>query len=378
MKAQRQGLDFNANGAELYNVAVPMSQNAPYATLLNRFGATYGTWDNLVGGKGTNVNTVCGGGVVDPGASAGQTAAQNSSLAFTPLMNTSTCNPWTWTDDFYLEFVPASQNSDPLAWALESSRYDLYHGQWAAQAVQAAGGGAIDYSTLKQKNSSPSFVDDGKYFADGELLWTDLSTGLKPFVFTQIQGLDPTPASKIVWMLSTQSGPFVNNCGVEYDARPGNTNAGTKTLLTFTAVDISPPPPDDSYYWPGWKGMKGQWYGPGSSATAGVLQQWATDQMLKTPSHDPDEPDGQIIVTGSTEDNFGVFADICVIERAWSRMAMDLLGQTLGTDGKPISQNGIAGVVPSEVNLGCYELAYIPLSWYNPAAALPSYPYYPS
>jgi hypothetical protein len=376
MKTTTKGLDFNVNKAELYDLAVPKSSSAPYATALNTFGAMYGTWDNLVGGKGTNRKTVCDGDSIGPDSLAGSTAAQNSFLAFTPLMNTSTCNPWIWTNDFYLYFQPATQNSDPLAWALESSRYDLYHGQWAAQAASNVNG-AVDYSKLKQKNPAPGVVQDGTYTADGELLWTDLSTGLKPYVYTQIQNLTPSAAAKVIWQLSTQSGPFVNNCGVEYDARPGNAKAGVtpQPLLTFTAPDITDPTMQDAkYYWPGWKGMKGQWYGPGNSANAGFLQQWATDQMLKPQSNSPDGP--QIVVTGSTEDNFGVFQDICVIERAWSRMAMDLRGETIGSDGKPISGAGIANVKCDDVNLGCYELAFIPLSWYDPAAPLPVYPYY--
>jgi hypothetical protein len=57
-------------------------------------------------------------------------------------------------------------------------------------------------------------------------------------------------------------------------------------------------------------------------------------------------------------------------------MAMDLRGETIGSDGKPISGAGIANVKCDDVNLGCYELAFIPLSWYDPAAPLPVYPYY--
>jgi hypothetical protein len=104
-----------------------------------------------------------------------------------------------------------------------------------------------------------------------------------------------------------------------------------------------------------------------------MMQRYATDQFFNGMALTPSVTQPSEITTQSTENNFGVFWDFEIMAGAWARMAIDLRGQTLGADEYQLSPNGLmasgapvyASGVP--VKLGCYELAFLPLSWYNPS-----------
>jgi hypothetical protein len=364
----------------MHTVAIPTVSTATYACDPMSYATAYGMWDNLVGGKlvGLLPAKCATGNLQIPCPVADNpsyTAFTNSSRPWTPLMQTSQCNPWvsgTTSKGWNLAFGGSGGtcDSNSLAWALESSRYDMYNGMWAAKVRTPPSD--INYNNVVQ-NAQGSVED-----VDGALIWADMSTGLKPRVAARIAGLSKAAAVRMNWMLSTQSGPFVNNCGVRFSARPVPPtappphNIGADDYLTFTY----PHTVSGGDNWPGWYGMKGQWYGPGTKANAGTVVTWALDQFFtgKKIGFTPNQ--GNIIApvtpTGSSEDNFGVFADFAIIEAAWARMALDLRGLTQGTDGNPICRRGVTNaqlftyLEPDPVSAGLYELAYIPLSWFNP------------
>jgi hypothetical protein len=371
--------------------AVPTSSAAKYADNPSQFSGEWGVWDNLVGGKddvapvpATLCTTPAPMAACTPpvSISATSTAFTNSKNAFTPLMQTSVCTPWNSgaTNGWFLQYGGGSGTCDSngLAWALESSRYDLYNGAWAAK-CNPVGTAPLSMDNGRVVQNATGALDD----VDGAMVWADMSTGLKPKLAKFMLNLSTAAATRMVWMLSTQSGPFVNNMGVRFGARPvpPTTQVPPATLqdyLTFAC----PSPAGDA--WPGWPGMKGQWYGPGTKATAGGVAKWAMDQFFSGLTLSTSPSTGLPIVcpispTGSTEDNFGVFADFGIIEAAWARMALDLRGETLGTDGQPICATGVSAsqiAVYSDaapVNLGCYELAFVPLSWCDPAWSLATY-----
>jgi hypothetical protein len=69
------------------------------------------------------------------------------------------------------------------------------------------------------------------------------------------------------------------------------------------------------------------------------------------------------VQTGSTENNFGVFQDFGIQVAAWTTLAADLQGLLLNPNGLSdlsYKQN------KSNTTLGCYEMAYLPLSWFDP------------
>jgi hypothetical protein len=362
--------------SKMYSAAFPQTSSDPNAKYPAQFLNTYGVWDNLVGPSGDLTPIFCGTpSSGPPPLKGGATVFTDSSKPYTPLMQTSQCTPWqSNTDKWALYFGGAmgSSDSDALAWALESSRYDLYNGRWAAGI--ASNPSLVDYSGVKQGALLSAVPEqDWSSVIDGGTIWADLSTGLKPRVANNLVSLTPAAAQKVIWMLSTQSGPFVNNAGVEFSARsPATSVTDSSKWLTFqcpnTALNSGNP-------WPGWVNMQGQWYGPGTSANAGIVQTYATDQFFngKVISTTPPFIQPADMPTGSTEDNFGVFHDFGIIAGAWARMALDMTGQTLDNEGQPISKDGImtgsgSCVYPADqpVSLGCYELAFLPLSWYNP------------
>lgn len=351
---------------EMHEMSTPKKASDPFASNPALFAATYGVWDNLVGTGRDLPPFLCDG--TNPSAGTGSATAFNDlTLARTPLMQTSACTPWglstSAANPLVLYFAGSNGDSDSaaLAWALESSRYDLYNGAWAA----AIGNGAVDYSAVTQ----------GVGGVDGAAIWADLSTGLKPRVAATIVNMTPAAATRCIWMLSTQSGPFVNNMGVRHSARGGDVAITPADLLTFGCPDARLSSGDP---WPGWTNMQGQWCGPGTKANAGVMQRYALDQMFNGVTYAIAQNGTPLTVpttngTGSTENNFGVFHDMGIIAAAWARMATDMRGATLGSDGQPISKNGIVGgsgacpyTADVDVNLGCYELAFLPLSWFNP------------
>jgi hypothetical protein len=365
---------------EIHVDAIPTSSAARFANRPVDFALTYGVWDNLVPGalddSPYTANLCALPSSQEPCANVGNTASYTafttSDKPWSPLMETSLCNPWQNAGNpWYLEYN-ATCDSSTLAWALESSRYDLYNGCWAAKLLSNSLTTEINYSAVQQH--AQGHLSD----VDGALIWADLSTGLKPRVASRLKEItSSTAASRMVWMLSTQSGPFVNNAGVRFSKRPappsGTAPAGLaqSDWLTFTCpITLLQSPETD--LWPGWPNMAGQWYGPGTAANAGITVKYALDQFFigerigVTQNGPVVQP---VIPTGSTEDNFGVFADMAIIEAAWARMALDLRGETIGTDGNQICPDGLYSGQSAKytddvpVNLGCYELAYVPLSW---------------
>ncbi len=340
------GVPFSA---EVQQIANPTTASAPYAKNPESYLSTYGTWDNLVlpsdGCAGGALTIDSDGALVpDPSLSGSFTAFNNATVAISGRMNTSQYDPWSSHEPWVLtRFTSTPEDYEALGWALESSRYDLYNGAWAAA---AAAGGPIDYDLVKQ----------GVAQTDGALIWSDLSTGLKPFLASRMTAVKTTAcAAGQVWMLSCQSGPFVNCKGVRASARAANTSVTDPAdFLTFMAPSTT---------WPGWPGMKNQWWGIGTSATAGVQQRWALDQMYLGPN--APAPD-VVNPTNSSEDNFGVFADFNVQVAAWVAMAKDLQGLGLNPNGV----SNAAGIKYSPATTGvpkcgCYELAFMPLSWFG-------------
>lgn len=380
--------------------------NSTFIAYPEKYSASYGSWDNMPGNVGPNTTTteitvITDAGtlsnaavkVTDPNtgtvtALTGSTTVYNTggkSQQFCALMNTSQFTPWNnaATTPWMLTYVgPVTPNNVSgaykdyyaLPWALEGSRYDLYNGAWAAAAATASASKEINYDDVKQGSSG----------ANGALLWSDLSTGLKPRVAARIKGIyvgvqamgtdsaaivTQTTASLAgqVWMLSCQAGPFVNAMGVRASKRDGTGGAAPDDLLTFTY------PGGD---WPGWAGMKGQWWGPGARVNANLNKKVIIDQQKWGPA-DTTPPD-TILGTNSSEDNFGVFADYNIQFAAWVQMALDAQG-IVNTDGKgsAASSSGITAAVPimyttvgegtGVPKLGCYELGFLPMSWFVPA-----------
>ena len=262
-----------------------------------------------------------------------KTAFTNSGLEMSPLLNTSTSTPWSAPSVVLPSWLPSKQSpTDPknpvpgtsndgqsLAWALESSRYNLYNGLWASKTAASRGG--VDYSTVRQ----------GENDADGASVWSDLSTGLKPRVASTMKSIvsNSVAAAGQVWMLSTESGPFVNCLGVRASQRGASAQLTPSDYLTFMCPDGSLPN-NGQDGWPGWKGMQGQWWGPGNHLNANAFVRYATDQMDLGPN---DPSAGKPVPTGSTEDNFGVFADFSILVAAWLQMTKDLQGQGINPNG---------------------------------------------
>ena len=166
-------------------------------------------------------------------------------------------------------------------------------------------------------------------------------------------------------MLSAQCGPYVNTKGVRASVRstdgPGRP-AGDLMKFGCPDSDLTP-----ANAWPGWKGMRGQAYGPGGAAKAGELQRYAYDQMDLGPL---DPAKGKVVETGATEDNFGVFEDFGVVWQAYAKMAKELSGEGLNPHGITDSQayrynpaQPPAGLGPPQ--LGLYEIGFLPLSWFG-------------
>ncbi len=394
--------------AAVYTAANPTSKGATGAQYPETFAPAYGVWDNLVLPPVTCVTELGALSVVYseaagvnnctlirlPGTGGGQTTLDSSFFPVSPLMDTSVpgYTPWDhfpigdpWLlqpRDAPLANTPPFRTGDPtgdgacLGWALEASRYDLYNGKWAADAATASGnlGTPIDYTAVVQ----------GVNGVDGALLWSDLSTGLKCRVAKAMIGTTSssitTPASAAgqVWMLSNQCGPWVNSLSVRASVRGrGTTYPITKQdLLTFSCPDSSlsteTMPAGAWQGWPGWYGMQNQVWGafantPNAIQTA--FNAWSLDQAWLG-ENDPIALAAGVS-TGSTEDNFGVFYDFNIQIAAWIAMALDLQGLGPVSPPQGISVNAsvkyTAGTTGSTglPKVGCYELAFMPLSWFG-------------
>jgi hypothetical protein len=385
--------------------------NSAYQAAPETYSAKFGTWDNVPAGQIPHLVPPCNTqycdfiayiddttGELTSGVKtlfntkngntetlSGAATVYNTGLSGTgignqycALMNTSKFNPWNSANGSvpWILSYNGPPTADPvnfkdyfaLGWALEGSRYDLYNGAWAADAKT---GSIIDYSTVQQ----------GQYFADGSLLWSDLSTGLKPRVARNLLGIQLKSGSVKqttnamagnVWMLSCQAGPYVNAMGVCASKRSGTGGVIDLTdLLTFTY------PGSD---WPGWDGMKGQWWGIGSATNANVNVKAILDQQTWGPN-DTYNPPSTILATGSSEDNFGVFSDFNIQFAAWVQMALDAQGIP-GTETKrgAASLAGITSTVSVKYStaiggtglpkLGCYELGFLPMSWFSTPSSI--------
>lgn len=384
------GVPFTSTVQAAANPA-PATQYAQYP---EQYYKSFGTWDNIP----ANMTFQCdkylttnaaGTALIEttaaPGTYGGVTIynAGNGRNQFCALMNTSVFNPWKnaskiqWTLQYNGPVKADNKKGDykdwfALPWALEGSRYDLYNGKWAAaHASSMLSSSSIDYYAVTQ----------GVNGADGSLMWSDLSTGLKPRVASRMIGATVDNASNAVnalagqvWMLSCEAGPFVNSMGVRAGVRSQNVVLNPETdYLTFTCPETS---------WPGWTGMQGQWWGPGTSANANVNLKYALDQQLWGP-YDPNVIAPLIpISTGGTEDNFGVFADFNIQLAAWIQMALDLQGKQGGAgqasginapaNGLTLSSIPYNSATTGIPKLGCYELLFLPISWLKPFTPTPA------
>jgi len=351
------GTSPSATGAS-FNEAVRFAalEDQRYIAYPEQYGSYFGMWDNLGTPAPTCASVLktqgdelilfgctgasgCGGGV---------TCFQDSSVVYGPLMNTSQFNPWDSAKNV-AQWLPGDAGDDKdamaLGWALESSRYDLFNGLWAAQA--ATGGRPIDYHAVLQSGVT------GGTGPDGGAIYRDLSLGLRPTAAGVVSGflLGPSGGTAAIpgqiFMLSCECALFVNSMGVRGSARNGlgPSSLSQEDYLTFTAPAST---------WPGWTGMKGQWWGPGTqAANANLLQQWSVNQVLLGYG-----TTNVVTATNGSEDNFGVFADRNIIANAWDAMARDL------TNGITESYDSAFG--SQKPCLGCYELAFMPLAWFDP------------
>lgn len=361
--------------------------------------ATYGAWDNCV-----VTAPVCAGALafngqqqlISSSTTPGSITAYNSGnlqKPFSALLNTSQYTPWLNNDAVPWLVTPlvtgagtVTANASSLGWALEGSRYDLYNGFWAAN-TRWNPSAAVDYSLVAQ-GKQVTYSAAGKTYTgivDGGLLWEDLSLGLKPYVGAVMRSMSdngntpgPTNGRGQVLMLSVQCGPF-NNCqGADAATRqvPGPTSNPNPTSLTFSCPDSAlgaagtGPSSDPTCWpgWPGWYGMNGTYWGPGTAANTGILQPYTLSQINLGPL----DPSQFPVLNNSTEDNFGVFADVGVLLAAYVSMAKDMNGTAPGSDGR-----GIGGVLfgqsaASWPNLGLYELGFVPVSWLNTGATFQS------
>ena len=359
--------------------------SGPFAAVPETYAGKYGTWDNLIPAPAW-----CSSGSLAITDDNGTYAISNSSFpsaltAFngvydgdssnpyrfpiSPLLNNSTFTPWNcqdvpnlyWTPEYYQQGVAEDINT--LAWALESSRYDLYNGAWAYTTAGGTGGAGGLGGVLGKPvyDIDYSLVTQGCFGADGALMISDLSTGLKCRVANIFKGI--TTASALVgqvWMLSTEACAFVNTLGVRGNARGQSTPILISDLLTFSCPPTSLNATDP---WPGWYGMQGQYYGVGTSKNAGKLQMWSLDQLqLAGKNIDPSCDSSGVYITpnaNSSENNYGVFSDPGIIFASWLRLTTDLLA------GMTANKNAsyAPGVKPL---MGCYELGFLPLTWFNP------------
>jgi hypothetical protein len=372
LNCKQQNISGMPFTVELRKDANSNDPDSTYVKYPERFAYTAkeGIWDNLISTTGhcsNGLNISSDGNLVnDNTISSSFTTFNDDTNPVAPRILTSKYDPWITTS---VEWQPTRDKKHvnsiaSIGYTLEGSRYDLYHGMWAKQAA-IANETEINYNDVFQ----------GENGANGALIWSDLSTGLKIGAAIYLKKAIDTSynhkaAAGQIYMLSCEAGPFVNNAGTrpmdvgeDYDGintRLYTSEARRADYLTFMCPDSAIAEND---YWPGWQGMRNQWYGPGTTATANKLQRWATDQMKFKYNN---EPLSFQLKTNSSEDNFGVFYDIGIQEAAWAAMSRDLRGEGLNK-GYPITRN--ARYIYSDEHkprLGCYEVAFIPLSWYRP------------
>ena len=337
---------------DVYNDAHPASGT----TFANTPQTYTGVWDNLVpGGKGNGKSLGCAKSLLVngsntaltlTGADGSFTAYNNRDLAFAPRIvrpgADAGFDPWTFTQGEWIlgnNAEAVAGEAAPLGWSLEGSRYDLFNGKWAAAAATATG-----------KPLSYDAVAQGANGADGAELIEDLTTGLKGRAASIVQSLTTggpgsgviEAASRCVFMLSNQAGPFVVQDGAQFA--------------------YNPPAGDELSIWPAWSGMRGQPYGPGSGTQSAPVR-WNLNQMYLG-QYDP-SPD-TVVGPGASENNFGVFADFHIQVAAWLALARDMRGEGVNTAG--ICSNGIlfTDTTTGPPLMGCYELAFMPLSWFGP------------
>ena len=388
--------------AQVFSDAHPADATHPFATNPELYTTANGVWDNLVLPYKTctpslsvqSDGTASGGDLVQvQGADGSLTTLNDSTQAISPLMSTSIYTPWKnggpatsggTQFPWVLQPFDKTPSTPPFAkgdstgdgacmgWALEASRYDLYNGKWAYDA--SATPAQIEYFAVEQ----------GVNGADGALLWSDLSTGLQAYVASKMTDTtragisSPAAAAGQVWMLSNQAGPWVNSLSVRAAVRGTDATIEPADLLTFTCPDsglsVEPMPEGSWSGWPGWNGMQGQAWGA-FHKQPNVVGAWALDQAPLGPC-DPATlaVPPYIATTGSTENNFGVFYDFNIQVAAWLAMALQLqgIGPTCPPTG--ISTRAAVKYTPATTGvpqIGCYELAFMPLSWFGPPVIPP-------
>ncbi len=328
---------------DVYTDSHPTSNTDTYAQFPQHFA---GVWDNLkpapVGCNNAIQLNAAGTALIGGGGQGSFTVFNNKNLPIAPRIAladaTTGFDPWTYDGSPWITRYVVGGPVSSLGWALEGSRYDLFNGKWAAKA-----------HTVTGKPLTYDAVAQGSNTADGAELIEDLTTGLKGRaargVLSVGTGAGPgviAAASRCVWMLSNEAGPFVDT--------------------ENNAFAYNPPAGDDLSIWPAWSGMRGQPYGPGSG-TASAPVRWNLNQMYLG-QYDPSP--STVVGSNCTENNFGVFADFHIQVAAWLALARDMRGEGVNTSA--ICQGAIqyTDTTTGPPLLGCYELAFMPLSWFGP------------
>jgi hypothetical protein len=151
-------------------------------------------------------------------------------------------------------------------------------------------------------------------------------------------------------MLSNEAGPFVDTAN--------NAFACPDSALELEAPESSSAWPG----WPGWMGMRGQLYGPGNGTQSAPVR-WNLNQM-NLGQYDPSPT--TVVGSNCSENNFGVFADFHIQVAAWLALARDMRGEGVYSGG--ICNGAFQYSDATKPLMGCYELAFMPLSWFGPTS----------
>jgi hypothetical protein len=335
----------------IYTNAHPTSSADIYAQYPQSF---LGVWDNLIAAPAGCSNALqlnsTGTGLTGGGGLGSFTAFNNHTLQIAPRIATADAtngfDPWTYTASPWITRYVIGGAISSLGWALEGSRYDLFNGYWASKAA-AATGKPLSYDAVAQ----------GANDADGTEVIEDLTTGLKGrcargvlSVGTGGTGSLAAAASRCVWMLSNEAGPFVDTAN--------NAFACPDSALELEAPESSSAWPG----WPGWMGMRGQLYGPGNGTQSAPVR-WNLNQM-NLGQYDPSPT--TVVGSNCSENNFGVFADFHIQVAAWLALARDMRGEGVYSGG--ICNGAFQYSDATKPLMGCYELAFMPLSWFGPTS----------
>lgn len=90
---------------------------------------------------------------------------------------------------------------------------------------------------------------------------------------------------------------------------------------------------------------------------------WNLNQMYLG-QYDPSP--SAVVGSNCTENNFGVFADFHIQVAAWLALARDMRGEGVNTAAICNGAIQYTDTTTGPPLMGCYELAFMPLSWFGP------------